>query len=169
MKRFRFFVVLLLGAVALNISAASPAASNYSPAQCEGSAMPYPVVDPLLAAIPDSLTPVFINHVGRHGARFLSSSKAIKKVERYLNSADSAGTITKKGRDMLQLCRKVTALTASRWGALDSLGMAEQRSIASRTFMLCPELFNNTKISAISSYVPRLLRRWMNILINLLG
>lgn len=154
MKRKAFFLLTLVVA-SMTGAIAQVGTTDYSPTQCEGSAMPYPQVDPLLAAIPDSLTPVFINHVGRHGARFLSSSKAVKTVSGYLNRADSASTITPKGREMLKLCERVVTATASRWGALDSLGMAEQRAIASRTFMLCPTLFENTKISAISSYVPR--------------
>ena len=117
--------------------------------------MPYPTPDVMLRAVPDSLTPVHLSHVGRHGARFLSSSKYTTLLLRHLGRADSLRTITPKGRDLLKATRAIVATTDRRWGALDSLGMAEQRAIASRTFSVFPALFDGSRISAISSYVPR--------------
>lgn len=118
--------------------------------------MPYPVTGATTQrTLPDSLTPVFINHVGRHGARFLSSSKAVTELDSRLNEADKAGTITPLGRKLRELCRTITRATAGRWGALDSLGMAEQRGIASRLHSFTPALFHSTRVHAISSYVPR--------------
>lgn len=147
--------MLILGSIATS-RAVDPTATTYSLTECQGSAMPYPVsgVAPL-HAFPDSLTPVFINHVGRHGARFLSSGKFTATLLRYLSSADSARTITPAGRALQKLCRSIDTSTAGRWGALDSLGMAEQRAIASRLHALAPSLFHATRIHAISSYVPR--------------
>ncbi|MDE6067244.1 MAG: histidine phosphatase family protein [Duncaniella sp.] len=139
----------------LTAAGADPTATDYSYEQCQGSAMPYPTPDMALRAIPDSLTPIYINHVGRHGARFLSSSKYTTALLRYLNKADSLNTITPAGRELMNLCNTVVSRTAGRWGALDSLGMAEQRGIASRLHVLAPKLFRDTKINAISSYVPR--------------
>lgn len=151
----RRFILLLAIATSLMVNAADPTATNYSGAQCEGSAMPYPTPDIALLAYPDSLTPIFINHVGRHGARFLSSSKYTASLLRTLHRADSLRTITPAGKKLIKLCNNIIAKTGGRWGALDSLGMAEQRAIASRTFMLYGNLFDNKKIHAISSYVPR--------------
>lgn len=151
----RRFILLLTIATSLMVNATDPTATNYSGAQCEGSAMPYPTPDIALLAYPDSLTPVFINHVGRHGARFLSSSKYTASLLRTLHRADSLRTITPAGKKLIKLCNNIIAKTGGRWGALDSLGMAEQRAIASRTFMLYGNLFDNKKIHAISSYVPR--------------
>lgn len=150
-------VIFILCSLALSLSAgaADPTATHYSYTECQGSAMPYPTPDRALRAIPDSLTPVFVNHIGRHGARFLSSSKYTTSLSRYLNRADSLHTITPTGRELQKLCNTVVRNTAGRWGALDSLGMAEQRGIASRLHMLTPQLFKDTKINAISSYVPR--------------
>lgn len=117
--------------------------------------MPYPQKTVADLAYPDSLKPVFINHVGRHGARFLSSSKYTTSLLRVLHKADSLHTITPDGRNLMKLCHLIVKQTAGRWGALDSLGMAEQRAIASRAYAAFPSLFNQTEIHAISSYVPR--------------
>ena len=154
MKKLHFLFSLLLG-VTFNALAVDPTATDYSFIECQGSANPYPDRTVRDLAYPDSLKPVYLNHVGRHGARFLSSSKYTTSLLRTLHKADSLKTITPMGRELIRICDLVVTRTAGRWGALDSLGMAEQRAIASRTFMAYRPLFDNTKINAISSYVPR--------------
>ncbi len=66
------------------------------------------------------------------------------------------GTITSLGKELMTLTDFAIKKSAGRWGAVDSLGMAEQRGIASRMFMNYPMLFGNgSKIDAICSYSPR--------------
>ncbi len=152
MKRITSLFILPLSI--LCASAAVNDAASYSYADCEGSAKPYPapVAD---RALPDSLTPVMINHVGRHGARYPSSATGAMTLRRALEHADSIGTITSLGRQLLGMTDDVISRCNGRWGALDSLGMAEQRGIASRMFALCPNLFTGEKVMALSSYSPR--------------
>ena len=138
----------------MTIAAADPTATSYTARECEGSSMPYPV-DVTRVAAPDTLEAVMVNHVGRHGARFLSSSRYTRTMAAALNRADSLGTLTPLGRQFRDLVDLITARTASRWGALDSLGMAEQRAIASRLFMTFPEVVKNARVNAIASYSPR--------------
>lgn len=155
MKSIR--VILLMAfviAVAVNMNGADPMATAYSAEECLGSAMPYPAPE-VGTAYPDSLTPVFINHVGRHGARFLSSAKTSVELSRALQRADSAGVLTPLGKSLLNMAGYVIEKSHNRWGALDSLGMAEQRGIASRMFRAYPQLFADGKVEAISSYAPR--------------
>lgn len=154
MKLHTLSLAIFLG-LSSSLAAVNPTATNYSAEQCQGSAMPYPTPDPLLTAYPDSLTPVMINHVGRHGARYASSAKRSMKLKSMLLKADSAKTITKDGRSLLALVDKVISLSDKKWGALDSLGMAEQRSIASRMYARYPDLFTKGKVTALSSYAPR--------------
>lgn len=154
MKKHLFIAAAVISFV-FSAQAADPTATNYSMAECQGSAIPYPVRTAKELAYPDSLTPVYINHVGRHGARFLSSSKYTTALARTLHKADSLRSLTADGRKLLKLCDLVVAKTGGRWGALDSLGMAEQRAIASRAYLTFPMLFKDKKINAISSYVPR--------------
>lgn len=147
--------IMLLAAFAAIIlaTAANPTATKYTPAQCEGSGMPYPEV--CRTPAPDSLRAVMINHVGRHGARFLSSGRFTATMLRALAKADSLGTITREGKEFRTLCNQIVNCTAGRWGALDSLGMAEQRAIASRLFATFPDVVKGSRINAISSYSPR--------------
>lgn len=154
MKRF----LVLLGIAALAavvLKAADPTATSYTFAQCEGSLTPYPAIT-TPATYPDSLVPVFINHVGRHGARYPASSANCLSLRRLLQRADSAGTITALGRELARLNDAVIAASTDRWGALDSVGMAEQQAIAARMFMNYAEVFGeNCVVKAISSYSPR--------------
>lgn len=154
MTRLRRIFLLLLLLPLMLFAAKDPTATHYTSAQCEGSAMPYPTPKET-RVIPDSLTPVMLNHVGRHGARFYSSAKFTTATLHMLSKADSLRTLTSAGKDLKILCERIIKVTAGRWGALDSLGMAEQRAIASRAYSTFPTLFDGTKISALSSYVPR--------------
>lgn len=150
-------IFLCLAAVfTLSIAAFAndPTATSYPWADCQGTAKPYPAPEHV-TAYPDSLTPVMINHVGRHGARFPASAKKVNAMIGALEKARTAGTITPLGQKLLTLCKGVAAYVNGRWGALDSLGMAEQRGIASRMLAAYPMLFKNSQINAISSYSPR--------------
>ncbi len=148
----------MIVAVAVAIAAAfaaDPTATNYTIDQCEGSLTPYPAeIAPV--NYPDSLVPVFINHVGRHGSRYPASAANCLTLRRLLERADSAGTITALGRRLAAVNDAVIAASINRWGALDSVGIAEQQAIASRMFMNYAEVFGeNSMVRALSSYSPR--------------
>lgn len=133
---------------------AGPMTPDFTFAQCQGSLRPYPAdLNPM--QYPDSLVPVMINHVGRHGARYPASSSFTLRLQRALERADSLGCITHLGRSMLALTRTVVARSEGKWGALDSLGMAEQRSIATRMFYGLKPMFKDARVRAVSSYSPR--------------
>lgn len=150
------FVLTLISLIAsLTVTAADPMATRYTDTQCQGSLIPYPTDIPEIN-IPDSLSVVYINHVGRHGARYPASAANCLKLKRALDHADSIGSITPLGRKLMALNDEVIARSNGRWGALDSLGMAEQRAIASRMFANYPSLFGEgSLINALSSYSPR--------------
>ena len=138
-----------------------PTRTSYSMTECEGSLTPYPE-DLKSTACPDSLVPVFINHVGRHGARYPASAANCRKLGVLLQRADSLGTITPTGRRLAALNSEVEALSRGRWGALDSLGMAEQRGIAARMYKNFRPVFKagededaEPEVKALSSYSPR--------------
>jgi hypothetical protein len=152
MRTLSLITIILFSSLFLR--AADPTDTSYSFTQCEGSSMPYIAPDQDVA-LPDSLTAVFINHVGRHGARFLSSSKDVTALLDLLNEAKNANQLSAKGTELLKLVNFINENSRNRWGALDSLGMAEERGIASRMLRNYGKLLNNAKISAISSYSPR--------------
>lgn len=148
-----FPALILAGAASL--FASSPTDTDYSFTQCEGSLTPYPAPAGQFE-YPDSLTPVFINHVGRHGARYPASAANCLTLRRALEHADSLGTITQLGRQLRKLNDEVITASNNRWGALDSVGMNEQAMIAARMFYNFTEVFGRESvIKAVSSYSPR--------------
>ncbi len=154
MLKYRLPHVFLFAlAIFINVNAAD-AAGLYDWSQCQGSARPYPVPE-TIAQYPDSLTPVMINHVGRHGARYASSPAHTSAVLKALDRADSLGTITPLGRELRLLVDSIVGISEGRWGQLDSLGMVEQQGIAQRMSEAYPELFRGQKVNARGSYVPR--------------
>lgn len=148
MKRilFSFFI----GCMAFCLSAQS------APEHYQGCLRPYPHVD-MQEAAPDSLTPVYLIHVGRHGSRFPAGSYSANKMLKALNKADSLHTLTPLGMDFKRLIENIIVRSIGRWGELDSIGISEQRSIARRTLNRCASIFStkNTIIKAISSHSPR--------------
>lgn len=147
-RKFVISFLFILTSVTLTV------ASDYDWNDCQGSAKPYPAPSHA-AAYPDSLTPVMINHVGRHGARFPASPKNCDRLRSALKAAQEQATITPTGIELLKLVDKVIDKVGGQWGALDSLGMAEQQGIAGRMIAAYPELFRNSAVNAISSYSPR--------------
>ncbi len=153
MRKLIFSIFTIIATVAVH--ATDPTATNFSMSQCEGSLTPYPTeINP--AVYPDSLTPVFINHIGRHGSRYPASSANCMKLQKALKIADSLGTITPTGRRLAKLNDYIIERSTNQWGALDSIGMAEQRAIATRIFFNFKDIFaKGSKVEAISSYSPR--------------
>ena len=155
MKTHRVSTFFATALLFLSATGASPEVPQYTYTQCEGSLMPY-VEPPHPIEYPDSLEPVFINHVGRHGARYPASSANCLAIRKALAQADSLGTISPLGRKLNKLNEEVIRLSNNRWGALDSLGMAEQQGIATRMFMAYTEVFSKEGVvEALSSYSPR--------------
>ncbi len=152
MHKILLSICLLWSAMAA--FAADPTATHYPAADCQGSLKPYPVPEHSVAA-PDTLKPVYISHVGRHGSRYPASATHCVELKQVLQSAREQGTITPLGSKLEKLVDYVIDTSHNRWGALDSLGMAEQRGIASRMFTTFPALFTDGVVNAISSYSPR--------------
>lgn len=117
-----------------------------------GTAVPYEAPGAVVV-IPDSLEVVFVNHVGRHGARFLSSDKSVERLRRYL---EGCGGLTPVGVRVRDLCRASDSVMSGRWGALDALGREEQSGIGHRMAARYGGLLaRNDSVEGISSYVPR--------------
>ena len=119
MKTHRVSTFFATALLFLSATGASPEVPQYTYTQCEGSLMPY-VEPPHPIEYPDSPEPVFINHVGRHGARYPASSANCLAIRKALAQADSLGTISPLGRKLNKLNEEVIRLSNNRWGALDS-------------------------------------------------
>lgn len=149
----RAFTLLLLSLFL--VPAMNMRASDYSYQECAGSATPYPKhIDPV--SVPDSLRILAINHVGRHGARYPSSSSSCETLLSALQDAEQLGTLSSAGRQLMALTERIMEESAGQWGQLDSLGMAEQREIAARMYVPSYTLFGDSRLTtAVASFKPR--------------
>ncbi len=122
----------------------------------DGTMMPYDFAD-CDSVVPwdDSYTPVFINYVARHGARYLSSEKKVSTLLKALDKAKADGTITRKGSAFLKLLNEVVEKTDGNWGALNHIGIIEEKRLGKEMAAICPELLKEGKIEASATYVPR--------------
>lgn len=155
MKLHRILLLVSAFITCAGVWAANPMATGYDMNQCEGSLIPYPRVAEQ-PAYPDSLKPVFINHVGRHGSRYPASSANCIALRNALAKADSLGTITTLGRSLQRLNNEIINLSHGRWGALDSVGISEQQGIAARMYLKYADVFTSSPmVEAMSSYSPR--------------
>ncbi len=124
---------------------------GFSASQLEGSHRPYPITDSIIE-YPDSLKPFYISYIGRHGSRYPSSASTTIFVKSYLERADTLGSLTKKGKQLLEVINDVITLSNGKWGELSPIGIGEQRGIAERMFGKYPEVFNEgCLVEAVSS------------------
>lgn len=122
----------------------------------DGTMMPYDfsVCD---STVPwgNDMKPVFIDYTARHGARFLSSERKVADLRHMLAEADAADSLTVEGKGFLSLLDTVISVTGGEWGALDAIGIMEEKRLGAQIPEVAPELFREGRVEAVSSYVPR--------------
>ena len=146
MKRIGIIVMAMVTAM---VTASSAQICEYA-----GTSLPYPYHgDREAYQVPDSLEVVYVDHVGRHGARFLSKASYTQDMLKFL---DSEGPLTAAGVKLRALCHRLDSVTAGHYGALDSIGMVEQTGIGDRMSRRGAEALRQLdSVTAIASYVPR--------------
>lgn len=143
-----------IGIIVMTLVTAMVTASSAQICEYAGTSLPYPCLgDHEAYQVPDSLEVVYIDHVGRHGARFLSKASYTRDMLKFL---DDAGPLTAAGVRLRALCHRLDSVTAGRYGALDSIGMVEQTGIGDRMSRRGAEALRQLdSVTAIASYVPR--------------
>lgn len=102
-----------------------------------------------------TMTPVFINYMSRHGARFLSSEKKVDTLRKELTKAGAEGYLSEKGKEFLRLIQEIDSVTDGNWGALNAVGIYEEQRLGKQMTAIAPELLKKGKVEAIATYVPR--------------
>lgn len=121
-----------------------------------------------LTPAPEGKTPFYISHYGRHGSRFLIGQDEYDSPCRTLMSADSAGCLTGKGRDVLSRICRLRDEAAGRLGELTPLGAEQHRQIARRMYERFPEVFKgDVTVDAKSTVVIRCILSMENELLQL--
>ena len=95
---------------------------------------------------PKGYKPVFINYVGRHGSRFMTSAGSDVLVINVLQQAEDQHALTKDGAIILSLLMHLDSIQKDNYGSITLLGKQEQHDIAARMQHNFPEVFQNRKL-----------------------
>lgn len=140
------------------------------PAILDGSMALYDFDSVEPSALPDSLTPVHVSYLARHGARYLTSENKISGVEKYLLAASAGGTLTRRGKECLNLLDEIRRKSAGKWGMLSERGISEELLLGRELAEMYPAVFQceNARVEAVSSYVPRVVETMDHLLLPVL-
>lgn len=119
-----------------------------------GTKQPYHFEKSVVTPIPEGYKPLFINHLGRHGSRHLSSPKYDISVFELLSIAEKDGGITPEGLKLKENVAKIMEIEKGNYGLLTEVGAEEQRGIAKRFYENNQDIFGR-EIIASSTHVER--------------
>lgn len=105
-------------------------------------------------APPKGYSPFYINHLGRHGARYLSSGKNLDYLLETLEAAQKVSGITPEGKVLMEKLRVIKEAEAGKFGLLTPLGIEMEEGIGERMYKNFPELFGK-RVEAQATYVKR--------------
>lgn len=136
------------------------------PPELDGTMMPYDfaAADSVTPASITRLEPVGTAYIARHGARYLSSEKKVEKLLQAVGKAREKGTLTEEGEAFSHLLDTVINISRGRWGDLSAVGAAEEAQLGTEYCSVLSPLSENLKGSAVSSYVPRVVRTMWDFL-----
>jgi hypothetical protein len=141
-----FFCFLLLSVF---IQAQTSKQEFYAkPEFASGIYKPYSYVSIEATPAPKGYEPFYISHYGRHGSRWLTSSRFYEKPAELLRQAYNDGKLTALGENVYSWVKILEEDARGRYGALSRLGTNEHKGIAERMFHSFPDIFsteNNRK------------------------
>ena len=121
-----------------------------------GSQALYVKVDQNYTKAPEGFTPFYINHLGRHGARYLSSSGSIDKLLEILTKAKDENNLTLLGEELLKKILQLKTYEDENYGLLSEIGKNMEFGIGKRMYENYSQIFgDNREIFARATYVKR--------------
>ncbi|MWN90282.1 histidine-type phosphatase [Gilliamella sp. Pra-s65] len=97
----------------------------------------------------------YIDHVGRHGSRYISKSKSEDIAYQILSMAEKQDKLTNLGKDLLRQIIRISELNKNHYGQLTDLGRKDIALISQRMLNNNPTVFNGKEIDVVSSSSPR--------------
>ncbi|MGL4254389.1 MAG: hypothetical protein ACRCR2_10240, partial [Fusobacteriaceae bacterium] len=119
-----------------------------------GTKQPYSVKEVSTVPAPDGYKPFFVNHLGRHGSRHLSSPKYDVSLHELLSIAEKEGAITPEGLKLKESIAQLMEIEKGNYGLLTDIGVKEQKEIAKRFYENNKDIFGKDVIAS-STYVER--------------
>lgn len=103
----------------------------------------------------DSLQPIYVNYLARHGARCLTSEKKVGKLIKAIQDASDSGNLTPHGKAYHQYLNSLISTCTGKWGLLSEVGNSEAPKLGEEMHKLLPDLFSEGEVYAKSTFVPR--------------
>lgn len=161
-------IYFLLAVVLYSLSSLSAAGRRPLPAAFDGSMMPYDfAATDSMPVVPDSLRPVYIGYVARHGARYMTSPDKLRNLSKMLYDTALKSRLTPEGERFHLLIKKMEEAGAGKWGMLSDVGVDEERRLGADMARIFPDLFRKGEVNAVSSYVPRVVMTMYQFLFSL--
>ncbi|MCJ8209049.1 histidine phosphatase family protein [Mucilaginibacter sp. RS28] len=127
-KKYLTFLIFILGSLAFNATA-----QNCNVAYL-GTKTLYKAPSAKASAAPAGYKAVFINHVGRHGARHLTKEVSTSFSYGFLNNADSAGQLTTEGTRLWAMVKKLDKVEHKHVKSISAEGVAELNGLGDRMY-----------------------------------
>ena len=130
----------------------------------------YPFEDVSVTPAPKGYKPVYISHIGRHGARYGLADGLYETIRKVLGDAHEAGKLTEAGEDLYARYERFYPTVAHRGGDLTQEGQRQLRGIADVMYRDFPEVFKGrTRAAVLSTAVPRVMMSMLSFLDELKG
>ena len=108
-----------------------------------------------ITPVPKGYQAFYINHIGRHGSRYISKSKYEEIAYQTLLLADKDNQLTDEGKSLLKQVLYIKQLNNNHYGELTDLGRQDIGLISQRMLANNPTVFKGHNIAVISSTSPR--------------
>lgn len=117
-----------------------------------GTKTPYQAPGQSYSPPPAGYKPVFINYVGRHGARFLTKAGADLRVWEVLQAAEKNHALTVRGRQVKAMTARLLAIEKNKYEQISYLGKEEQTALGERMLYNYGEVFTGRGLKIITTY-----------------
>jgi multiple inositol-polyphosphate phosphatase / 2,3-bisphosphoglycerate 3-phosphatase len=99
-----------------------------------GTKTPYEAPENKTIPPPNGYKAVFINYVGRHGARFLTDNKDVSGIQKILSLAEKEGELTQMGIQLKIMTQRFEEIEAGKYSDITITGKEEQEGIGNRMY-----------------------------------
>ena len=144
MRKFKWVFVFVFAAWVQRTAVAPP--------PFLGTKTPYVAPHTGYTPAPEGYLPVFVNYVGRHGARFLTKAGSDIEVLRVLDVAASKRGLTSLGQQLHEAVKRICLIEKGQYENITLLGAAEQRAIGQRMLGQYPGVFRGRGLDVAVTY-----------------
>jgi hypothetical protein len=120
-----------------------------------GTKTPYPTTEQQYTPPPTGFTPVFVNYVGRHGARFFTKAGSDVAVLDVLQKANKSNALTSLGKQLLAMTQRFITIQKGNYENITGLGKEEQLCIGKRLMHNYSDAFTGKGLEVVTTHKVR--------------